>query len=794
VLIAFEPKARRDSADADHKKAVEAAKAQRAQLAAQAAQAAQARAGAGAAAGGGRPKDSTAAARDPAQLVNAQGGQAAPPFRLPVRQPRGPFTPAQIQLAIDSGRLVLLAPVLPTDSVREQVDTANGGVAGYTKQVGSVGGLTALHHAARQGSAAAALALLDGGAKINDTSLVDRMTPLMMAAVNGQFDVALRLVERGADPNLATAYGMSPLYAALNAQWAPKSRYPQPQAIHTQRTSYLELAAALLAKGANPNARLTKQPWWFAYNNCGSFNCGLEVIDGTTPFWRAAYALDVDAMRLLKQHGAVDTLPSIPPRPAARAAAGAARPDSGARRPTVAVAVAAPPAGPPPPAPKDPPAHPSAGASAPAMTPNTVPAPTAPAAVPADQAAARPAAPGAPNTTPNATPNTAPNTAPGTAAAATGPAARGAGSFGDPQFKLDPEVAAAARVAPVGAGVFPVHAAAGVGYGNGFAANAHRAAPDGWMRAMRYLVEELKADVNARDNNGYTPLHHAAARGDNEMIRYLVAKGADVKAVSRTGARWPTWPTGRSSACAPSPRRSSCSRSSAPGTSTTAFPADRATLRLSLPGLRRPVRAARARRGGRAGVPRLRERGAGAAPLPSRRALRCHARRRRPLHPEARRGAGARARQPAGGLRAEPRLTAGAGRRGRPPRQAGRRAARQAGRYLAAAASSRACSSAWWSPASASLVSTRPSASASRPSVSSVASATSWLASDAASAAVAAAWMRRPSATIASARRTVVRAAVPTWPACSAACGAAPGTAAAIPACAATPNAERLTP
>jgi ankyrin repeat protein len=48
-------------------------------------------------------------------------------------------------------------------------------------------------------------------------------------------------------------------------------------------------------------------------------------------------------------------------------------------------------------------------------------------------------------------------------------------------------------------------------------------------------VEELKADVNARDFAGYTPLHHAAARGDNEMIRYLVSKGADVMAVARSG-------------------------------------------------------------------------------------------------------------------------------------------------------------------------------------------------------------------------------------------------------------------
>ena len=52
---------------------------------------------------------------------------------------------------------------------------------------------------------------------------------------------------------------------------------------------------------------------------------------------------------------------------------------------------------------------------------------------------------------------------------------------------------------------------------------------------VKYLVEELGADVNARDNDGYTPLHHAAARGDNEMIMYLISKGADVTAVARSG-------------------------------------------------------------------------------------------------------------------------------------------------------------------------------------------------------------------------------------------------------------------
>src|SRR6185312_8389191 len=78
-----------------------------------------------------------------------------------------------------------------------------------------------------------------------------------------------------------------------------------------------------------------------------------------------------------------------------------------------------------------------------------------------------------------------------------------------------------------GPGVYPIHAASGVGYGEGFAANSHMHAPEAWIPAVTYLIEELHADVNARDFNGYTPLHHAAARGDNDMILYLVSKGAD---------------------------------------------------------------------------------------------------------------------------------------------------------------------------------------------------------------------------------------------------------------------------
>ena len=55
------------------------------------------------------------------------------------------------------------------------------------------------------------------------------------------------------------------------------------------------------------------------------------------------------------------------------------------------------------------------------------------------------------------------------------------------------------------------------------------------LAAVKYMVEELHADVNARDHEGNTVLHQAATRGDNAMIQYLVSKGADVMAVNRAG-------------------------------------------------------------------------------------------------------------------------------------------------------------------------------------------------------------------------------------------------------------------
>ena len=287
--------------------------------------------------------------------------------------------------------------------------------------VGRTGGMTALLHAAREGHVAAVLALLQGGADVNQVSSGDHTSPLLMATLNGQLDVALLLVERGADPGLAASTdGGTPLFATLQTQWAPRSNYPQPRAQDLQKTEYMEVLEALLEAGADPNVRLKTHLWYWEY---GLTKMGIDVT-GATPFWRAAFAQDLEAMKLLEAYGADPNIPTSWPEVGMRERRqedGRQQEDSGL--------------------------------------------------------------PWIPEGAPNA---------------------------------------------------YPIHAAAGGGY-LGLGAFSVRNVPDQFLPAVKYLVEEHGADVNLEDSWGYTPLHYAASRGDNEMILYLMSRGADVTAMTRLG-------------------------------------------------------------------------------------------------------------------------------------------------------------------------------------------------------------------------------------------------------------------
>jgi ankyrin repeat protein len=292
----------------------------------------------------------------------------------------------------------------------------------YNELIGKHGGLSALHFAARQGAMASAEALLAAGADVNQRCAGDKTTPIIVAAVNGHFDLVSVLLDKGANPNLVSEAGMFPLYAVVNVQWQPRSFYPQPRAYLQQKTDYLTLMKKLLDKGADPNMRIYRKPWFTEYN----FELLRTDDSGATAFWRAAWGADIAAMKMLVEHGADPNIRTM-------------------------------------------------------------------------KIAAR-------------------------------------GNFqGGTRGGTDQDPSGRPPMPTGGPGSTPLIAVAGTGYSEGFAGNAHRYAPTGLLAAVKYLVEEQGADVNAEDEDGNTAVHNAASRGDNEMIQYLVSKGADVKKVNRRG-------------------------------------------------------------------------------------------------------------------------------------------------------------------------------------------------------------------------------------------------------------------
>jgi ankyrin repeat protein len=175
--------------------------------------------------------------------------------------------------------------------------------------------MTALLHAAREGHIGAAIALLDRGADIDQVS-GDGSSPLVIALLNGRFDLSMRLIERGADTNIATSTdGVSPLLAVLQTQWALKfTDHPQPRAQDNEQTRYMEVLNALLEAGADPNVALRSHLW---HSEFLRGKLGLDLT-GATPFWRAALAQDLDAMKALAAFGADPNTPTTLPEPGLR--------------------------------------------------------------------------------------------------------------------------------------------------------------------------------------------------------------------------------------------------------------------------------------------------------------------------------------------------------------------------------------------------------------------------------------------------------------------------------------------
>ena len=179
----------------------------------------------------------------------------------------------------------------------------------------TAGGFTPLLYAVLTGDLATVRVLLDNGADPNDAS-PDGVSALMLALNKRHEDVALLLVERGADPNYDRRDDVLDSFAHLADGQDPLAIEPPEDTGDFAGYAALHLAAAtrqhralraLLAAGADPDARMDRPKRFTEAFEVGVFaspGAGRLTQIGSTPFMVAAKTVDVEAMRILAEAGA----------------------------------------------------------------------------------------------------------------------------------------------------------------------------------------------------------------------------------------------------------------------------------------------------------------------------------------------------------------------------------------------------------------------------------------------------------------------------------------------------------
>jgi ankyrin repeat protein len=174
------------------------------------------------------------------------------------------------------------------------------------------GGFTALMFAVRSGHEAAARALIKGGADPKLTN-GDNATALTLAIINDRFDLASTLLDLGADANDGSLYFAVDMHDATTDMRARDGS--RLRADHPNKLKALDLVRLLLDRGADPNKPFVGQL------HSTSLCCGEEI--NASPFFRAAIAADVEALKLMIAHGAqIDWSPAEVKKEAKGATAG----------------------------------------------------------------------------------------------------------------------------------------------------------------------------------------------------------------------------------------------------------------------------------------------------------------------------------------------------------------------------------------------------------------------------------------------------------------------------------------
>jgi len=170
-------------------------------------------------------------------------------------------------------------------------------------------GFTPLLFAVREGRLDVARVLLKAGADVNEPIPADGpgprrrgygggvppagTTPLLMAVRNAHFELAAALLEAGANPN-ADGTGYTALHA-ITAVRKPGVGDNDPAPEGSGTLTSLDLVKALVARGANVDARMTRRV---------NLNNTRVNERGATPFFLAALTADAALMRLLASLGA----------------------------------------------------------------------------------------------------------------------------------------------------------------------------------------------------------------------------------------------------------------------------------------------------------------------------------------------------------------------------------------------------------------------------------------------------------------------------------------------------------
>ncbi len=175
------------------------------------------------------------------------------------------------------------------------------------------GGFTALMFAAQAGDVESARNLLAAGADVNEGT-EESGPPLVLATSYGHQQMALLLLEKGADPKAIDGYGMTALH------WSLEEGVIGMSGGHTETDPYWvhpnmpELVKALLEKGADPNARIQHDfmPYHIHRWGRGAQQEPPQVSQtGATPFLFAAASGDVPVMRILLEGGSDPKMATI---------------------------------------------------------------------------------------------------------------------------------------------------------------------------------------------------------------------------------------------------------------------------------------------------------------------------------------------------------------------------------------------------------------------------------------------------------------------------------------------------